>query len=111
MLLVHEADVKVWHGSNLIAASGDTPELEFEVIIFFPAPLFDQYAGLAVLLPAFSQKPLQSLHAESQRNFVGIVGIVVLLDVTLLINCSRNERDWPQNSNLRACTSGTIAVR
>lgn len=93
MLLVHEADVEVWHGPNLIATSGNTPELEFKVIILFPASLFDQYPGLAAILPLFSQRPLQALHAESPRYFVWIVGIMVLLNMKLFVDCSRNERD------------------
>jgi hypothetical protein len=69
MLLVHEADVEVGHGSNLVTTSGDTPELEFEVIVLFPAALFDQYPGLAVILPLFSQKPLQALSVAYEGRY------------------------------------------
>lgn len=92
VLLIHEADAEVWHGSDLVAASGDTPELELKVIILFPTPLFDQYPCLALFLVLAWLKALQALPAESQRDFVRIVQIIVLLEMTLLINRGSNKR-------------------
>jgi len=64
VLLVHEADIEVWHLAYLIAAVRDASKFELQLHVLRSATTFHHYMVELVLLASLADPTLQSLHTK-----------------------------------------------